>query len=128
MSKQLTFNKVMAEIEPLISTFKGAFYACDNVELERIYKNIKNLSKSNPKADILLDFMEYKRYKYERQIFQMCMDFLESPGWTLITEKNRIRVEYKGEDKICIRSSMLVKQNMLKVLSVLSAADLAQEW
>jgi hypothetical protein len=118
----------MAEIEPLISTFKGAFYACDNVELERIYKNIKNLSKSNPKAAILLDFMEYKRYRYERQIFQMCMEFLESPGWTLITEKNRIRVEYKGEDKICIRSSMLVKQNMLKVLSVLSAADLAQEW
>ena len=119
----------MGSIEHQIEEFKHAFYACQFSEMCSLHKLFLDAIEENPKTLRKLDFPEYSRFKDELEYTELCISFLDSADWSVVSDSNGIRVESRGGgNEFYTRCFVDIDSSLFKVLSVLSEPDLVTTW
>ncbi|OMJ86739.1 hypothetical protein SteCoe_11675 [Stentor coeruleus] len=119
----------MQDVDYLIEEFKSAFYSCRYNDLCSIYTQLREAGKNDSKLKRLLDFAEYRRFKSEEEFLEVCLNYLDSSEWSVVSDSNGIKVESRGGgNEFYTRCTVNINSSLFKVISVLSEPDLVTTW
>lgn len=119
----------MQDVDYLIEEFKSAFYSCRYNDLSSIYTQLREAGKSDSKIKRRLDFAEYRRFKSEEEYLEVCLSYLDSSEWSVVSDSNGIKVESRGGgNEFYTRCTVNINASLFKVISVLSEPDLVTTW